>query len=278
MAILSRVRGEQFTTRQVIKYLDGEYSLDGLRTASVLFLVALGTRGSNLLSQLPRVGLRGEQHPLYGPAWRAFRYRWRHHERVGDKFVFLQVDYLSTTVDANAAEEEADSIAADEPILSHKHFLQGPLGGSDPGLAGVFPNNRTVNPSTGRFEGTPAVGAIFDRYGQNITPTAVDYNPDVGKFLYFAPGFQLAGEAAGGLERYRVPRGTYARSYITTTRPSLAGVGLRYSNPKNSPALASGWGWLMVRKGYRRLGFVYRVGEGYEAGKWLSRLYTSGDA
>lgn len=273
MSATTRVRGEQFTRRKVVKYLDGEYSLDGVHSSSVLFCVAVGPRASNLLANIPKVGPQGETHPLYGPSWRAFRYRWRHHERVSDRFVFLQVDYLALVTDEQSGEEEADSIAGEEPITSHRWFLQGPDGA--PGLAGTFPNNRTVNPATGRFEGTPVAGAIFDRFGQNITPTAADYNPDVGKFLYFAPGFQLDGEPAAGLERYKVPRGTYTRSYVVGQRPSLAGVGSVVANPKNAPALASGWAWLLVRKGYRRLGFIYRVGEGYEAGKWLSRLYPT---
>lgn len=276
MATQTKIRGEQFQTRKVVKYLDGEYGLDGLQVASVLFAVA----PARLLNQLPRVGINGETHPLHGASWRAFRYRWRHHERVSSKLLFLQVDYLNKVVDPAAAEEEADSIAGEEPITSHPWFLQGP-GGSD-GIAGTFPGGVTVYPADhpevpkrGRFWGSPAVGAIFDRFGQNITPTAADYNPDVGKFLYFAPGFQLDGQAAGGLERYKVPRGTYARAYCVTERPSLAGVGKVVASPTNAPALAAGWAWLLVRKGYRRLGFVYRVGEGYEAGKWLSALYPA---
>ena len=270
MSATTKIRGEQFAKRKVVKYLDGEYSLDGVHSSSVLFAVAVGTNASTLLANIPKVGPQGETHPLYGASWRAFRYRWRHHERVSSKIVFLQVDYLALVSDEQSGEEEADSVAGDEPITSHPWFLRKDDG---PGIAGTFPNNRTVNPTTGRFEGTPRAGAIFDRFGQNITPTAADYNPDVGKFLYFAPGFELVGQTAAGLERYRVPRGTYARSYVVGERPSLAGVGCVVASPKNAPALATGWSWLLVRKGYRRLGFIYRVGEGYEAGKWLTALY-----
>lgn len=271
MSATTKIRGEQFTKRKVVKYLDGEYGLDGVHSASVLFAVAVGTAASTLLANIPKVGPQGETHPLYGASWRAFRYRWRHHERVSSKLVFLQVDYLSLVNDEQSGEEEADSIAGEEPITSHPWFLKKDSGA---GIAGTFPNNRTIDPATKRWEtsNVPAFGAIFDTEG-TLQPGAADYNPDVGKFLYFAPGFQLAGQTAAGLERYKVPRGTYTRSYVVGTRPSLAGVGSIVAAPTNAPVLASGWSWLLVRKGYRRLGFIYRVGEGYEAGKWLSALY-----
>lgn len=260
--------GFSLTTKRLVGYSSGEWSLDGVSVASCVFAVAAGS----LLANLPTVGTSGDSHPLFGSTWKAFRYRWDHHPKVPKALVFLTVDYLSLDV-SEVQEEEADSVAGEEPITSHPNFLVGP-GGTD-GIAGNFPNNRTVNPSTGRFEGTPRAGAIFDRFGQNITNTAADYNPDVGKFLYFAPGFQLGGVSAAGLERYRVPRGTYSRSYSDTVKPSLAGVGQTVAAPIGAPTLASGWTWLLIRKGYRRLGFVFRINEGYEAGRWNPTIYPA---
>lgn len=263
------VRGQSIGIKRLYKYSDGEYGLDGVSIASCIYVVSV----ANLLSAFPNVGPTGDAHPLFGPSWRAFRYRWRHHERISATLVFLQVDFMSLTV-APVQEEEADSIIGEEPITSHPYFLQSP-GGAD-GIAGNFPNNRTVDPATGLFEGTPRAGAIFDRFGQNKVNTKEDYNPDVGKFLYFAPGFQLSGVSAAGLERYRVPRGTYARSYADTIKPSLAGVGgIKTTPPAGAPSLAAGWSWMLTRIGYRKLGFVYRIGEGYEAGRWNPGIYTA---
>ncbi|MDF3056805.1 MAG: hypothetical protein K0R17_1020 [Rariglobus sp.] len=262
-------RGLSLATKKLVKYLDGEYSLDGTQVASVLYAVT----AAGLISSFPNVGPTGDSHPLFGSSWKAFRYRWRHHDRVSKELVFLQVDFLSLNV-ASVQEEEADSVVGEEPITSHPEFLTAVGGG--PGIAGTFPLGVTVDPATGYFAGTPRDGAIFDRFGQNKVQTAVDYNPDVGKFLYFAPGFQLGGVSATGLERYFVPRGTYARSYSDTVKPSLANVGKAMSTaPTGAPTLATGFIWLFMRIGYRKLGFIYRITEGYQAGRWNPVIYPA---
>jgi hypothetical protein len=260
--------GYSLSSKRLLRYIDGEWSQDGVRTASVLYVVS----AQSLLTNLPIVGTSGDSHPLFGSSWKAFRYRWRHHDKVSKSLVFLLVEFLSLDV-ANVQEEEADSVVGEEPITSHPEFLQASGGGA--GIAGTFPNNRTVDPATGYFEGTPRDGARFDQFGQNKTKTAADYNPDVGKFLFFAPGFQLGGVSAAGMERYRVPRGTYSRAYTDTIKPNLAGVGKTVAAPVGAPGLAVGFTWLLVRKGYRRLGFLFRVNEGYEAGRWNPTIYPA---
>ncbi len=278
----TNIRGTSLGSRHLYKYLNGEYSLDGVSTAGVIYVVS----GASLLSSLPRVGPSGETHPLFGSPYRAQTYQWAHHPKVSLQVVFLTVFYQAPpSQGAGIEENEADSIAGEEAITSHPQFLQSSGGGA--GIAGKFPGNRTVTPGDGRadpttytgnegyFEGTPRTGAVFDVYGQNLSPTAADYNANVGKCLYFAPGFELSGELAVGLERYYVPRGTFARSYTTTVKPTLAGVGKIASTPVNAPALAKGYTWLLTRRSYRTTGYIYRVTENYQAGRWLKAIYAA---
>lgn len=258
-------RGQDISARKLFKYLDGEYLPDGFRRASVIYSVP----AANLVSTLPVVGT--EAHPLLGSNWRAYTYRWRHHEKISKSLVFLQVDYISA--ETAIQEDEADSIAGEEPITSHPNFLA-----VSDGIAGNFPNLRTVNPDTGRFEGTPRAGAKFQQAGQNKYPAAADYREDVGTFLAFLPGATI--DAGGtpyplaGLERYYLPKGTYTRSFSTLSQPSLAGVGSQCSTPPHrAPGLSSGFNWLLMRRGYRRLGLIYRVTELWWAGKWNAAIY-----
>lgn len=262
-------RGLSLATKQLVKYLDGEYSIDGTQVASVLYAVT----AAGLLASFPNVGPSGDSHPLFGSTWKAFRYRWRHHEKISKELVFLQIDFLSLNVDA-VQEEDADSVAGEEPITSNPQFLTATGGGA--GIAGTFPLGVTVDPTTGYFSGTPRAGAIFDRFGQNKVQTAADYNPDVGKFLYFAPGFELGGVSATGLERYFVPRGSYTRSWSDTVKPSLANVGKAFATPPvGAPTLASGFDWLLMRLAYRKIGFIYRITEGSQAGRWNPVIYPA---
>lgn len=257
-------RGLAIGSRPVFKFLDGEYLPDGFRRAGVIYAVPL----VNLVSNFPVVGT--EIHPVLGSNWKAYTYRWRHHEKISKSLVFLQVDYISA--ETAIQEDEADSIAAEEPITSHPNFLND-LSGS-PAIAGSFTSGVTVDPATGKFTGTPRAGVKFQRAGQNKTPAAVDYREDVGTFIGFLPGATLGGASIAGLERYLLPQGTFTRSFSTFGAPSLAGVGSQTSGtPYRAPALNTGFGWLLVRRGYKRLGLIYRVTETWRAGRWHPVIY-----
>lgn len=265
MPELTKRRGVDISARKIFKYLDGEYLPDGFRRASVIYSVA----AANLVATLPAVGT--EAHPLLGNNWRAYTYRWRHHEKISKSLVFLQVDYVSA--ETAVQEDEADSIACEEAITSHPNFLA-----VTDGIAGDFPNLRTVDPATGRFEGTPRPGAKFQQAGQNKFPAAADYREDVGTFLAFLPGATIESEGTpyplAGLERYYLPKGTFNRSYSTLSQPSLAGVGSQCSTPPyRAPALSAGFNWLLMRRSYRRLGLIYRCSEVWWAGRWNAVIY-----
>ena len=294
MSAKTQVRGESLNTRTLIKYLDGTFNPDGSYTCEAIFAVS----ADSLLTSLPVViapdGTPGEEHPLF-PDFQAKTFRWNHHPRVSAQVVFLTITYEALPTETAIEEDEADSIAGEETIESHPAFLNSPGGGF--GIAGEFPNGRTVTPAggispgnpnsginpspnpqagvvgPGYFEGFPRDGAIFDTFGQNLVATASDYNTNVGKFLFFAPGFALNGVIATGLERYFLPRGTYSRSFSTGIKPSLAGVGKLNGNPPNAPLLGQGYTWLLTRRSYRTTGFVYRVTEQYMAGQWNPAIY-----
>lgn len=271
------VRGNSLGNRVLVKYLSGQYDLDGTLTADAIFAVSAAA----LLASFPVVstptGAQGEPHPLFSGFF-ARSFRWNHHPRVSAQVVFLTITYEAAPQFAGAEEDEADSIAGEEPIESHPNFL------GNPGIAGFFPNNRTVTPASvgafvpggpgpGYFEGSPFQGVVFDTFGQNLVATAADYNTNVGKFLFFGPGFMINGILAVGLERYYLPRGTYSRSFSTPIRPSLAGVAGINGNPPNAPLLADGFTWLLSRRSYRTTGFLFRVTEQYLAGRWNPAIY-----
>lgn len=261
------LRGAAISGRVVYKYLDGEYMQDGFRRAGVIYAVPL----ANLVAAFPVLGPSAETHPVLGTDWKAYTYRWRHHEKISVSLVFLQVDYIS----ANTAvqEDEAGSIAGEEPITSHVDFLK-----TSGGIAGDFPNLRTVDPATGKFEGTPRPGSKFQQAGQNKYPAAADYREDVGTFLAFLPGANITVSGTdyplAGMERYLLPNGTFSRSFSTFTQPSLAGVGSQCTTPPNgSPALAAGFNYLLTHRVYKRVGLIYRVAEQWRAGKWNAAIY-----
>lgn len=278
MSQTTTLRGQDLGAKQLLKYLDGEYSLDGSQKADVVFAV----NASSLLANLPTVGAAGDLHPIF-PNFRAWSYRWRHDPKISLSVVFLTVSYFAgpATSGTIVQEEEADSIAGEEPITSHPNFLQDQTTGGQ-GIAGEFPLGVTIDPDPasetyGYFTGTPGAGVHFDTFGQNVNADAEDYNANVGRFLFFAPGFKLGGVSAAGLERYYVPRGTFSRSFSTTTKPSLAGVSRVWAPPQGAPALATGYTWLLTRRGYVYQGPVYRVKETYEAGKWNTVIYPFGN-
>jgi hypothetical protein len=175
-------------------------------------------------------------------------------------------------------EEENAAIATEEPITSAKNFLQTldpediggtpidaitqPLDGAWPAVDDVA---ISVDPATGRFplntalDGylTPGNKAIFDTFGQNKNPLANDYNPNVGKFLYFAPGSPLV-----GLESYLIARQEYSYSYASATKPDITQVGRFIAQPPGiETAPAGSYNYLLVAVRYRRSGAVYRVTE-----------------
>lgn len=137
----------------------------------------------------------------------------------------------------------------------------------------------TVDPTTGAWPkdgGGLACratnGAIFDTYGQNKTPTAADYNPNVGRFLYFAPGSPFV-----GLESVLLPRGEWAYSYASLTMPSLANVG-RIGQPAGLPVAAAPLNYLLAQRNVRRSGLIHRVSDQWlRSGPngWNTRVYPT---
>lgn len=172
-------------------------------------------------------------------------------------------------------EEENAAIATEEPITSAKNFLQTiseggvtidaitqPTDGAWPAVDDVA---ISVDPATGRFPLnnaldaplTPGNNAIFDTYGQNKNPLANDYNPNVGKFLYFAPGSPLV-----GLESYLIARQEYSYSYASATKPDVTQVGRYLKQPPGIQTAPDGdYNYLLTGIRYRRSGAVYRITE-----------------
>lgn len=285
MALTIRLKpGLSLATPFPVRYSEGRRNADGTMETDVTFAVAT----ESLMSNLPARGVT--VHPLWSN-FKADLFTWNTPLKG---ITLLRVFYLAVipvTLTPGSplpfdVEEEASNFIAEEPIQTAPNFLEA-AGGLDalcPPISGVWPTqtidgvarNVTVDPATGRWptvSGAPLrVGnrAIFDTFGQNLTPTASDYNPNVGRFLYFAPGSPLV-----GVEAYVLPRGEWAFSYATDTQPNLSDVG-KIGTPPGLSAPSAPINYLLVGRRYRRTGFVYRVQEIWRRSGprgWSTKLY-----
>lgn len=251
-------RGQALSTKRLYKYLDGEVQADGSKRAGIVYVV----KASELLDELPERGV--DTHPLFGSAWVNTSSAWRHHDRLSASCVFL-TEFYTCPSGSTEQEEEADSTANQEPIETNVNFAT---------LAGTA--------------AAPALGAIWrDSQGRvkvrtnNTGPVyTTDFGYDANTAVF--ERFQLAAMAGSpsytlaGAEAYLVPKGNYTRSYTSTTKPSLAGVGtIQGTTPAGAPTLAAGFVWLSTRIAYRGFPGFYRISESYLAGKWNTGIYAT---
>jgi hypothetical protein len=288
------IRGNPLTTPTPVRFSEGRRNSDGTLETDVTFAIAT----SLLFTAISAVAQRGVS---VHPTWNNFRadlYTW---STPIQGITLLRVFYiaiLESTLTPGAAlpldvEEEADNNVSEEPIQTLPNFLQAAGGmpaicpvktsaGSDTNWPTVTIDGTaypvTVDPATGRFPasgGLPLVvqnGAIFDTQGQNKTPTANDYNPNVGRFLYFAPGSPFV-----GTEAYRIARGRWAFSYATATQPNLSNAG-KIGTPPGLPAPSAPVNYFLAAMRYRRTGFVYRAAQAWDRSGprgWNPKIYAA---
>lgn len=267
-------RGKPLTVPFPVRYSEGRRNGDGTMEADVTFAVAT----SLLMANLPQRGVSA--HPLW-PNFKADLFTW---STPLKGVTLLRVNYVAVipvTLTPGASlpldvEEEASNIATEQPITTAANFLVA-ADGLDPivplytaaGSPTSWPTTGspayavTVNLATGRWPGLNADGsgtahvagngAVFDTFGQNRSPGANDYNPNVGRFLYFAPGSPFVGQ-----ESYLLPLGAWSYAYATATQPNLANAG-RIGTPPGLSAPAAPLNYLCSALRYRRTGAVYRV-------------------
>ena len=280
------IRGELLATPKPLRFSEGRRNADGTMETDVLW----GLKTENLMSQLPTRGFTAH------PVWTNFKadlFTW---STPLKGVTLLRVSYLAVipvTLTPGSplpldVEEEASNFISEEPITTAPNFLaaSGGLAAIAPPVSGAWPTVDfgagavpvTVDPSTHRWplvSSAPlevANGAVFDTYGQNNKPTAPDYNPNVGRFLYFAPGSPFV-----GVEAYVLPRGEWSFSYATTTQPNLYDVG-KIGLPPGLSAPTAPINYLLVGRRYRRTGFVYRVQEVWRRSGprgWNAKLYQT---
>lgn len=281
------IRGNTLTTATPVRFSEGRRNSDGTIETDVTYAVAT----SSLITAVASVANRGvSTHPHF-PNFKADLYSW---STPIQGITLLRVFYLNViestlTPGANLpldVEEEADNTIAEEPIQTAPNFLvaSGGLEAICPPVSGAWPTTGspayavTVDPATGRWpqvSGAPLkVGnqAIFDTYGQNNTPTANDYNPNVGRFLYFAPGSPFVGQ-----EAYVVSRGQWSFSYATATQPYLNNAG-KIGTPPGLPVPTAPLNYLCAAMRYRRTGFVYRASQVWRRSGprgWNPKIYAA---
>jgi hypothetical protein len=277
-----------------VRYSEGRRNADGTIETDVTF--ALLTSG--LMANLPQRGVSA--HPLW-PNFKADL--WSFSRPIGS-VVLLRVFYVAVipvTLTPGAAlpldvEEEAGNITSEQPITTAANFLVA-AGGLDPivplftaaGSPTSWPTTGspayavTVDPTTHRWPGLAADGsgdahvagngAVFDTFGQNNNPAANDYNPNVGRFLYFAPGSPFVGQ-----ESYLLPLAEWSYSYATATQPNLSDAGKIRSNPPGLPSPAAPVNYLCAAMRYRRTGAVYRVAVNWRRSGprgWNPKIYLA---
>lgn len=278
------VRGEPLGLDLITTSAGGRRNPDGTMTASVTYAVAK----SSLISVLPKRGVT--THPyLDGFVCDDFSWAVQRGNVVLLTVTYIALAPLSSSPSETALppdiEVECSSIATEEPVTTLPNFLKpvGSLAAIAAPTDGAWPvvDSRpvTVDPTTGRFPintttGKPLTisnGAVFDTFGQNKTPSAtIDFNPQVGRFLYFAPGSKFV-----GLEAVLVPRGEYRYTYSTLSTPNLSGVG-RIGTPPGAPTLNTGYTWLRTSRTFRKTGLVYRVTESWRVSGprgWMEEIY-----
>lgn len=288
------IRGQALTTPYPVRYSEGRRNADGTMETDVTFAIAT----ADLMSNLPVRGVT--EHPL----WSNFKADLWTFSRPLGPICLLRVFYVAVvpvTLTPGSAlpldvEEEASNIATEQPIQTAANFLVS-AGGLDP-IVPLFESNGTtaaswpttgspayavtVNPLTGRWPGFNADGsgtakvagnqAVFDTFGQNRTPTANDYNPNVGRFLYFAPGSPFVGQ-----ESYLLPLAEWAYSYSTDTQPNLSNAG-KIGTPPGLPAPDAPINYLNTAMRYRRTGAVYRVAVSWRRSGprgWNPKIYPA---
>jgi hypothetical protein len=288
------IRGQVLTAPYPVRYSEGRRNADGTMETDVTFAIAT----SLLMANLPTRGVSA--HPLWSD-FKADLFTW---STPLAGVTLLRVFYVSATAPALTpgsvlpldVEEEANNIASEQPITTAANFLVA-AGGLDPivplltaaGGSTAWPTTGspayavTVDPATGRWPGLAADGsgtphvagnqAVFDTFGQNKDPAANDYNPNVGRFLYFAPGSPFVGQ-----ESYLLPLGEWSYSYSTPVQPNLSDAGRIRLSPPGLPAPAAPINYLCTAMRYRRSGAVYRVAVNWRRSGprgWNPRIYPA---
>lgn len=283
--------GNDLSTLTRIKSSEARRNADGTMGATVTWAI----KTSEMIANLPERGVT--EHP----DWSDFKADLWSASTPIQGVTLLTIYYVSViTVSLVSGdplpldvEEEAGNVVSEEPITTAANFLVS-AGGLDP-IVPLFESNGTtskawpttgspaysvtVDPSTGRWpvDGSgkaciPGNRAVFDTFGQNKDPLANDYNPNVGRFLYFGPGSPFV-----GLESYLIPRGEWAFSYSTDTQPNLSDVG-KIGTPPGLPAPSSPINYLLTSMRYRRTGAVYRVTQTWRRSGprgWSSKIYSA---
>jgi hypothetical protein len=288
------IRGNPLTTPTPVRFSEGRRNSDGTLETDVTFAISTGL----LFSAVNAVAQRGvSTHPVWSN-FKADLYTW---STPIQGITLLRVFYVAVipvTLTPGTAlpldvEEEADNTVTEEPITTLPNFLV--ASGGMPAICPLYDEDGnetdwptvtidgtdypvTVDPATGRFPAGSGVtyivgnGAIFDTFGQNTTPTANDYNPNVGRFLYFAPGSPFV-----GTEAYRIARGRWAFSYATTTQPNLSNAG-KIGTPPGLPTPATPVNYFLAAMRYRRTGFVYRAAQAWDRSGprgWNPKIYAA---
>lgn len=283
-------RGLDISTPVAIRYSEGRRNSDGTMETDVLFAVAT----ANLMTNLPERGVSVHPH------WENFKadlFTWTTPLQGVTLLRVFYIAVIETTLTPGSplpldVEEEASNTTSEEPITTLTNFLEpkevegetldaitAPENGAWPtkdfgdgpvpvtvGDDGRFPRNETNDVLI------PGNGAIFDTYGQNKNPAAADYNPNVGRFLYFAPGSPFV-----GLEAYVIPRGEWAFSYSQATQPNLSDAG-KIGTPPGLPDPEAPVNYLCAAMRYRRSGFVYRVQQHWRRSGprgWNPKIYPA---
>jgi hypothetical protein len=278
------IRGQALTTPFPVRYSEGRRNPDGTMETDVTFAIAT----ASLMSNLPTRGVSA--HPIW-TNFKADLFTW---STPLNGITLLRVFYIAVipvTLTPGSSlpldvEEEANNIATEQPIQTAANFLVS-AGGLDPicpPVSGSWPTTGspayavTVDPATGRWptvSGLPLQvgnGAVFDTFGQNKNPAANDYNPNVGRFLYFAPGSPFVGQ-----ESYLLPLGEWAYTYSSATQPNLSNAG-RIGTPPGLPDPGAPLNYLCTAMRYRRTGAVYRVAVSWRRSGprgWNPKIYPA---
>jgi hypothetical protein len=291
------LRGNALTTPTPVRFSEGRRNSDGTLETDVTFAVATGS----LMTAVASVAQRGVSTHPHWSNFKADLYSW---STPVQGVTLLRVFYLaiieSTLTPGQPlpldVEEEADNTVSEEPIQTLPNFLVAadgrdpicPLFEADGTTAASWPTVGspaypvTVNPATGRWPGFDEDGngeayivgnqAVFDTFGQNKDPNANDYNPNVGRFLYFAPGSPFVGQ-----EAYVVSRGQWSFSYATANQPNLSNAG-KIGTPPGVAAPTAPVNYLCAAMRYRRTGFVYRAAQNWRRSGprgWNPKTYTT---
>lgn len=265
------LRGVDFsTTPTPVRFSEGRRNSDGTLETDVTYAVGTEWFFSNVVTGAwPQRGVT--EHP-HSTAFKADTCTWSTPMQGVTLVRVLFFGVIPVTLTPGSplpldVEEEANNSISEEPITTLINFLEdvGDFEAICPPLNGAWPTVDgkavTVEPETGRWPMSADLseplkignGAIFDTFGQNKYPDANDYNPNVGRFLYFAPGSPFVGQ-----ESYVLARGEWSYSYATTTQPNLSDAG-KIGIPPGLSDPGAPLNYLCSAKAYTRRGFVYRA-------------------